>query len=1101
MGKRILLGVLAFALFLVVGVVGYAQETAVKGNVSGVVVDTTGAVIPQAKVTLTGPGGSLTTPTDSQGNFSFVRLVPGTYSVKVEKEGFKVADAKGVEVAINRTVSLRMQLEPGAVSETVEVTASAVAVDTTSTAVGSNLNDTFYASVPVPRNVSGLFYVAPGVADSGGSGRANPSISGGSGLENLYIADGVNITDAGFGGLGTYSTVYGSVGTGINLSFIKEVQVKTGGFEPQYGQATGGVVQIVTKSGGEHYHGQLTFSAAPTWAAASPHNVDDFRNQQFGRDAYVANANPIGSLTQPGLYAGPGSYDASAELGGYVPKLRNHLFFFGSYNPTLLTGYVAPPQFTASAAFFAGLTPPVFNRPTPGLFNLLHGGYAYQRAFTNNYAGKLTWKINSSQTMESSVFGDPTDTNTAPFRSVVAQDTTVYSKQSWENRSWVVRYNSTISPTWLANANFTWNHNEFSEAPLDPGTFLVSDRTVTGLAPRVSGVGFVQNSNADNFGYGFDTSKVVRFVGQHTFMIGFASALLNYDVSKFRTGGRFAVPDLGPVRNQAVYGCATATGAPTCPLGNLTNAEFSLRSRPTCTLCPIFMSAGGPVRLSAESRRGEYGPLNVATEGLSYAAFVNDVWTINKYVTLSVGVRWDQYHVAGVATQYTFTDNWAPRLGITYDPWGDRKTKIYLNYARYNYQLPLDAAVRSLSNELDLFGMRFAPVVGPNNSVTIIPDAAHVLNATPGGTGGAAAVLTSAEGMIPGTKMQYENEYVTGIERDLGKGFIISARYIDRRLQRAVEDMSGISPEGSLAGIPQILSIGNPGPKLDAFTNEPIPATPPASAPCPSGVSSNSTASGGAFPGGVQACYPGPLDASGQPIGVNGLEAGTPVPDGIPDGFATPVRKYQAAELELNKGFSNNWLMRFNYRLAYLRGNYEGAYRNDNGQSDPSISSLFDFREGILNLLGDQFAIGPLNTERHHVANLFVSYTFDRSKVRGLTLGTGMRIQSGTPISEFANHPVYNNQGEVPLGGRGILGRTPISGAIDLHAEYAHKMSERWSLHVSADMFNITNSMPVSLIDQNRDLTAQPPNSNFDFQHVLNFQNPFYGRFSARLQF
>src|SRR5215469_11994338 len=123
MGKRILLGVLAFALFLFLGVVGYAQETAVKGNVSGVVVDTTGAVIPGAKVTLTGPEGTLTTPTDNQGNFSFVRLVPGSYTVKVEKEGFKAAESKGVAVDINRTASLRLQLEPGAVSETVEVTA------------------------------------------------------------------------------------------------------------------------------------------------------------------------------------------------------------------------------------------------------------------------------------------------------------------------------------------------------------------------------------------------------------------------------------------------------------------------------------------------------------------------------------------------------------------------------------------------------------------------------------------------------------------------------------------------------------------------------------------------------------------------------------------------------------------------------------------------------------------------------------------------------------------------------------------------------------------------------------------------------------------
>jgi hypothetical protein len=130
-----------------------------------------------------------------------------------------------------------------------------------------------------------------------------------------------------------------------------------------------------------------------------------------------------------------------------------------------------------------------------------------------------------------------------------------------------------------------------------------------------------------------------------------------------------------------------------------------------------------------------------------------------------------------------------------------------------------------------------------------------------------------------------------------------------------------------------------------------------------------------------------------------------------------------------------------------------------------------------------------------------VSYTFDHSMAKGLTLGTGMRILSGTPVSTFGNHPAYGNQGEVPFGGRGALGRTPISGAIDLHGEYARKMSERLTLHLAADFFNVTNSMPVTLIDQNRDLSFQAPFSNTDFRSALNFQNPFYSRFSLRLQF
>jgi len=965
------------------------------------------------------------------------------------------------------------------------------------------LGDTFYSSVPVPRNVSGLFYVAPGVADSGGAGRANPSIGGNSGLENMYVADGVNITDAAFGGLGIFTRQYGSVGTGINLSFIKEVQVKTGGFEPQYGVATGGIVQIVTKSGSDAFHGAVSFFAAPRWGVATPKNIDDFRNRKFGTDQFVANANPFGSGTTPGYYSGPGAYDVSGEIGGYVPGLKNNLFFFGSYNPSLLNGYVTPPVIPGSLRFlqaqgFTGANPPIV-----GLFVATGGQPIYTRIFTQNYAAKLTYKINSSNTLETSLFGDPTSTNVTAFRTVNAQNTSVFSSQNYQTRNWVVRYNATISPTWLANANFTWLYNKFVEHPSNPLAFNVVDRTTVGLTPTLSGLGFVEEHRTNNFAYGFDTSKTVNWKGQHTFMIGFAQAFLNYDDIKFRTGGRFAVPDVGPTRNQDIYGCASPNGTDLCPLGRFTNATFTLNARPTCTLCPIYRTpAGQLVPVAAQISRGEYGPELTPTEGLSYAAFINDTWVVNKHLTFSVGVRWEQYRMTGTALHYTFTDNWAPRLGVIYDPWGDRKTKIFFNYAQYNYQMPLDAALRSLSSELDLTALRFAPVIGPDNSVTVIPDAAHLLNALPNGSGGAAIISAQAggnlEGVAPGTKMQNEWEYVGGIERELGKGLVVSARYVDRRLHRVVEDVSGVSPEAADFGAPfnQIFLIANPKAGLDLFTNVPTPAVQPFGAACATGNVSAFDGNGFPFSTGQQACFPASFK------GVNGLTGGVPVPDGIPDGFADPERKYQAFEFELNKGFSNGWLMRFNYRLAYLRGNYEGAFRNDNGQTDPSISSLFDFTEGVMCLLGDQFAIGPLNTERHQIVNLFGSYTWQNGRFKGLTLGTGISTFSGTPISEFANHPVYGNQGEVPIGGRGSQGRVPLSGGVNFHAEYAHKLSERWTVNMLADLFNITNSMgPVTLRDQDRDLSFQPPFSNTDFLTPLNFQNPFYARFAVKFQF
>src|SRR5580765_6130906 len=1096
MGKKIAVGIFGLVLSLVPGLVAMAQDSSVKGNLGGVVVDSTGAVIPGAKVTLTGPNGTQTINRENDGNFLFSRLAPGTYSLKVEKQGFKAADAKGVQVEVGRTASIRMELQPGSATETVEVSAEAITVDTASTASGSNLSDTFYSKVPTQRNVSGLFYVAPGVTDSGGAGQSNPSISGSSGLENLYVADGVNITDAAFGGLGIFTRQYLSVGSGINLTFIKEVQVKTGGFEPQYGSATGGVVQIVTKSGGQAYHGALAGYFAPTALEATRNQIDDSRVNQIGR------------LTNEG------NYDLSGEIGGFVPGFRNNLFFFGAFNPTLGTTYLTPPQFPATNLNGQNGNPLVPN----GLFTELGGKQVYTRTFTKNYAAKLTWKMNEKHQLETSVFGDPASTNNSNFRPfsipTAVQNTTAYSNWDYGTRNWVVRYNGSFSPTWLVNANFTWNNNSFQENPQDPNIFSVTDLTGNGgnLSLLNQGLGFSENHNADNFAFQLDTSKIVNKWGQHTFSIGFTNEFLNYDDFKSRTGGRFPIPDLGAARNLDVYGCAAATGQLGCPIGFLTNAEFALKiADPSCTLCPFYTPPGGaaPVPVFLTMVRGEFGPPVAQTEGLYYAAYANDSWVMNKHFTVNAGLRWEQYRMTGVQQHYTFVDNWAPRVGVVYDPWGDRKSKFYANFGRYNYQMPLDAAIRSLSAELDMFALDFAPAstggvvnVNPNHSLNITPTAATMLNDPSqvlGGTTDSAIFSNQAatEGFAPGTRMQYEDEWVAGFEREIGHGMVVSARYIDRRLKRVVEDVSGVSPEGAVGGEIQQFVITNPSKSTDLFLNEVKPLTQIAGSACSGLINFSAGANGlvdanGNVIGGLvgqQLCFP------------NGAVAGSPGADGTSDGFINPVRNYQAMELELNKSFSHGWLMRFNYRLAFLRGNYEGAFRNDKGQTDPSISSLFDFTAGNFNLLGNQFAIGPLNTDRLNTFNAFFSYTFDHSRVKGLTLGTGLRLQSGTPINELADHPVYGNAGEVPIGGRGSLGRTDLSGAADLHADYVFKMGERSRIRFGTDLFNITNSQPITRVDQFRDLSFSGANSNPDFLAPTAFQRSFNARFSARWEF
>jgi len=187
---------LALTFGLIFSISAAAQDQgAARGNLGGIVYDASKASVPGAQVTITGPIGSLSQSTTDEGSFLFSTLIPGIYSVKVQKPGFKVASVKSAEVQINKTTSIEVILETGQVSETVEVSAATVTVDTSTSAVTANISDTFFENIPVQRGVANLFYLSPGAVDGIQTGGNNPSISGSSGLENSYIADGVSIND------------------------------------------------------------------------------------------------------------------------------------------------------------------------------------------------------------------------------------------------------------------------------------------------------------------------------------------------------------------------------------------------------------------------------------------------------------------------------------------------------------------------------------------------------------------------------------------------------------------------------------------------------------------------------------------------------------------------------------------------------------------------------------------------------------------------------------------------------------------------------------------------------------------------------------------
>lgn len=1064
-----------FALLMLSVSCCFAQDTLTKGSISGMVVDTSGAVIQKAQVSAAGDIDKRTTTTNEYGRFEFSNLLPGNYTVKAEMSGFKSVSVGNVTVYVGKTSALKLTMEVGNVSQVVEVQAGADTVDLSSTAVSSNLNHQLFENLPLQRTVTSLFYLAPGVTDGLGGGRANPSVSGGSALDNLYVADGVNITDSAFGGFGVFSRSYGSLGVGITTSFVQEVQVKTSGFEPQYGQAEGGIVNIITRSGGNDYHGEVTGFFQPK----------SFEGTRFQRDDFAIN--------KAGKILHPENYDMTVDAGGPIPGTRKRMFFFGSFNPSIQRTIVQGAQGS-------------------GILRLL--GTTAERAYSKNYAVKIDANIATGHQVNFSIFGDPTTTNKAPWASLNIDNLTANSVLNYGTRSMAWRYTGTLSPTWTVNSSFSWGHNRFDESGFDNFNQIV-DRTQAATRGNFTAIGrgFFEPTQGDTYRTSVDTQKIVSFMGSHTIGLGYQYQRAYYSGLRDRSGPHYTVPTTNADGSFAVN--PKAAGQPL-------NASWSLRTAgSSCTLCPFMTVPGvGDIRVFLRQDRGEFGNPIFDTRSNYHTAYLQDTWRLNRFVSVLAGYRWEQEQMigspgpSGKRLHFTFTDNWSPRFGVTIDPLGRGKTKVYYNFGRFHEYLPLDLAERSLSTELDFIGARFAPAYSIVNgqrrvtlnqfgTVTPVVDAAHLLTGAAGGTG--SGILVSAQDptnpILPGTKLGFAQEHMLGFEQQLPHGMVLSVRYIDRRLKRIIEDAAVEPPEDGayLGAFGQTYFIGNINSQTDAAVN-PIEFTYPIGGPVPAQCDPNLTGTA--------------LDRNGNPLGnfcfaalgANGKPAGDPGADGVADGFVDPVHIYRAVEIELNKRFSNNWQLLTNWRIGSLRGNYEGHLRNDNGQTDPGISSLFDFTAGKFGLLGDQFAVGSLNTDRRHIVNIYANYSFTESVLgdrwhmfSGLNMGVGFHIESGLPMSELAAHPVYLNAGEIPLGGRGKLGRVPTNLRLDLHADYPFKLSERVKLRVIGDIFNITNTRTLRLINQFSESTFQQRNP--DFQQPISWYNPIFLRLGVKLSF
>jgi Carboxypeptidase regulatory-like domain/TonB dependent receptor-like, beta-barrel len=439
------------ALMLLVASVVHAQTT---GRIQGQIVDAQGAVVPGATVTVASPSlqGALTQVSDAEGRFRFPSVPPGRYAVKAELSNFKTVEQKDVEVGLDRTANVPLTMQLASVTETVTVTGTSPTIDQTSTVTGINANAEMFNRLPVRRDFYGLTRLAAGVTED----NVGPIVYGSSSAENQYIIDGLNTT----------GVELGDKGKMLNSDFVQEVQVMTGGLPAEYGRMTGGVVNVLTKSGSNQFHGSA-FAFGEGGFLQSDNNTASKRPATTTTVADIAH-----------------QADGGVELGGFVVKDR--LWYFGAYNrvnqrdETTVIRTLTSPGSPAVGA----VVPATINRDL--------------------YAVKLTAKAGAGHTVNFNVNGDPYKREGNVF-AVSGPPSTFSGEEKKGGVDLVGRYNGVFGSRLLVSGTVA-RHKEtdkFGGAGRDTAQIINQTVTPTALS---GGFGFFQDQEFTRDVYKADVS-------------------------------------------------------------------------------------------------------------------------------------------------------------------------------------------------------------------------------------------------------------------------------------------------------------------------------------------------------------------------------------------------------------------------------------------------------------------------------------------------------------------------------------------------------------------------------------------------------------------